>query len=455
MKDTITAISTAPAMGGIGIIRISGEEAFLVISRIFKPKDAFFDVLNPTTNVMKYGNIREGAEIVDEVLVSFFRAPHSYTTEDTVEVNCHGGIIIIKKILDLLIKSGARMAEPGEFTKRAFFNGRIDLAQAESVIDIISSKSDRARKAAMMQLKGDLSEKLRKIKKEFCDVLIEIEAGIDYPEHEIEEVTKSRIEGVLKKGKEELKKLYDTFDEGKAIKEGIKTIIIGKPNVGKSSLMNMFLREERSIVTDIPGTTRDTIEEVITIKGIPLCLVDTAGIRETKDVVEEIGVKRAIDETANADLIIAVFDLSVDITEEDFKIKKLIKDKKSIILVNKEDLERKWNPEEIFEGEKVIFVSLKNKSGREEIEKEIEEIWSNNHLSTGEDVIITNMRHKELIYDALSEIEDGTDALESDLPIDMISINIKSLAERIGEILGDNVSDDIIKGIFSRFCLGK
>ncbi|MBE5812539.1 MAG: tRNA uridine-5-carboxymethylaminomethyl(34) synthesis GTPase MnmE [Clostridiales bacterium] len=455
LEDTIAAIATAPGIGGIGIIRVSGKEAFSVVSHVFKPKDAFFNILNPTPNTIKYGTIIENDKVIDEVLVSFFKAPNSYTTENTVEINCHGGIVVVRKILDLLLKNGARIAEAGEFTKRAFLNGRIDLAQAESVIDIISSKTDKARNLAISQLRGDLSEKLREIKEIYYDILIQIEAGIDYPEHDIEEISRKEIKEKLEMGKEKLEKLLNSFEEGRVIKEGVRTVILGKPNVGKSSLMNVLLKEERAIVTEIAGTTRDTIEEVVNVRGIPLVVVDTAGIRETEDIVEEIGVNKAIKEIDVADMIIAVFDLSRELTDEDNKIINLIKDKKSIIIINKEDLDKKWNPEEIFKNKELIFVSLKNKNGIEDIENAIEKMWSNNNLDSGEEAVITNIRHKNLIFEAIEEANSSIDALKSDLPVDMVSINIKSLADKIGEILGDNVSEDIIHGIFSRFCLGK
>ena len=455
LDDTIAAIATAPGIGGIGIIRVSGKEAFSVVARVFKPKDAFFNVLNPTSNIIKYGVIKEGKKTIDEVLVSFFKSPNSYTTENTVEINCHGGMVVIRKILDLLLKNGARIAEAGEFTKRAFLNGRIDLAQAESVIDIISSKTDKARNIAVSQLEGDLSEKLKEIRRIYYDILIQIEAGIDYPEHEIEELTRKEIKEKLELGKSKLEKLLNSFEEGRVLREGVRTVILGKPNVGKSSLMNVLLKEERAIVTDIPGTTRDVIEEVVNVRGIPLIVVDTAGIRETSDVVEEIGVNRAIKEIDTADMIIAMFDLSRELTDEDNKIIELIKNKKSIVLVNKEDLDKKWNVEDIFKDKNVLYVSLKNKSGVEKIENKIEEMWSNNDLDSGEEAIITNIRHKNLIFEAIEEAKNSIEALEFDLPVDMVSINIQSLAGKIGEILGDNVSEDIISGIFSRFCLGK
>ena len=454
-KNTIVAIATSPGIGGIGIIRISGEEAFLVVSKIFCPKDAFFNVLDPTPNVIKYGYIFDGEEKIDEVLVSFFKAPHSYTTENTVEINCHGGVLVMRRILEIAIKNGARIAEPGEFTKRAFLNGRIDLAQAEAIIDIITSKTDKERSMSLTQLEGFLSEKINNIQSKIYDVLIQIEAGIDYPEHEIEDVTRETIFSVLTKSKESLKKICDSFEEGKVLKDGVKTVILGKPNVGKSSLMNTLLREERAIVTDIPGTTRDTIEEYVNIKGIPLRIVDTAGIRNTEDKIEEIGVEKAKNEIENADMIIAVFDISRELAEEDYEIIELIKNKKSIIIINKVDLEEKWDEKEVFGEKKVINISAKEKFGIEELENEIEELWKINNMSTNEDIIISNIRHKELILNALEEIDVAIDALKSDLPVDMISINIKSILNHLGTIVGQNVDEETINGIFSRFCLGK
>ncbi len=454
-KNTIAAIATSPGIGGIGIIRISGEEAFLVASKIFCPKDAFFNVLEPIPNVIKYGYIFDGKEKIDEVLVSFFKAPHSYTTENVVEINCHGGMLVMRRILEIAIKNGARIAEPGEFTKRAFLNGRIDLAQAEAIIDIITSKTDKERNVSLVQLEGFLSEKINKIQSKIYDVLIQIEAGIDYPEHEIEDVTRENIFSVLMESKESLKKLCDSFEEGKVLKDGVKTVILGKPNVGKSSLMNTLLREDRAIVTDIPGTTRDTIEEYVNIKGIPLRIIDTAGIRNTEDKIEEIGVEKAKSEIENADMIIAVFDISRELTDEDYEIIELIKNKKSIIIINKVDLEEKWSEKEIFEGKKVINISAKEKFGIEELENEIEELWKINNMSTNEDIIISNIRHKELILNALEEIDAAIDALKSDLPVDMVSINIKSILNHLGTIVGQNVDEQTINGIFSRFCLGK
>lgn len=454
-KNTIAAIATSPGIGGIGIIRISGEEAFLVVSKIFCPKDAFFNVSDPEANVIKYGHIVEKNEYVDEVMVSFFRAPYSYTAENVAEINCHGGTVVMQKILELVIKNGARIAEPGEFTKRAFLNGRIDLAQAEAIIDIINSKTDRARKFSLIQLEGFLSDRINNIQAKIYDVLIQIEAGIDYPEHEIEDVTRETIFNVLENSKREIEKLCNSFEEGRVLKEGVRTAILGKPNVGKSSLMNTLLREERAIVTDIPGTTRDTIEEYLNVRGIPLRIVDTAGIRKTEDKIEEIGVKKAKKEIEDSDMIIAVFDVSRELTEEDYEVIKLIQNKKSIIIVNKIDLEQKWNVKEVFGTKKVLDISAREKMGIEDLEDEIESLWKNNSMSTNEDVIISNMRHKELLLNSLAEIDSAEEALKCDLPVDMVSINIKAILSCLGTIVGQNVSEETINGIFSRFCLGK
>lgn len=454
-KTTIAAIATSPGVGGIGIIRISGEEAFSVTAKIFRPKDAFFDVLNPTANTIKYGHVYDGEAVIDEVLVSFFKAPHSYTTENIVEINCHGGIAVTRKILEKAIISGARIANPGEFTERAFLNGRIDLAQAEAITDLITSKTDKARSIAITQLNGFLSEKLRKIKEGLYDVLVQTEAGIDYPEYDVESVSQERIMDVLEKTKIELKKICDSFEEGRILKEGVNTVILGKPNVGKSSLMNILSRQERAIVTEIPGTTRDTIEESVNIRGIPINIIDTAGIRETEDKIEEIGVEKTKKAIKDADMVIAVFDVSNNLRQEDYEVIDIIKNKKTIIVINKIDLEEKWNAKEIFENKKIISLSAKNKTGIKELEDEIEKLWKTNDMSMGEDVIISNLRHKELIMEALAEIDSALNAREFDLPADILSIHIRTLLEYLGAITGESVSEETIKGIFAKFCLGK
>ena len=346
MSSTIVSISTAPGIGGIGIIRMSGNETFEILNKIFKPKkEQKIEEIKGYT--MKYGEIIDNNQIIDEVLVSYFKAPKSYTTENMCEINSHGGSIIVKKILEICLKNGADMAEPGEFTKRAFLNGRIDLAQAESVIDLINAKSDREAKSGIKQLEGALSKEIKDIKQEIMNVLVNIEVTIDYPEYDTPEVQKQELTMMLEKVEKKLSQLEESFDNGKIIKEGIKTAIIGKPNAGKSSLLNTILKEERAIVTDIEGTTRDTIEEFVTVKGIPIKLVDTAGIRNAKDEVEKIGIQKSIEEAQNADLIIAIFDSSKELTNEDKEIIDLIKGKKAIILLNKTDLPSKIDENKI------------------------------------------------------------------------------------------------------------
>lgn len=371
--STIVSISTAPGIGGIGIIRMSGEKSFEILDKIFKPKTSqkIEDIKGYT---IKYGHIVENNEIIDEVLVSYFKAPRSYTTENMCEINSHGGNVVVKKILEICLKNGAELAEPGEFTKRAFLNGRIDLAQAESVIDVINAKSDKEAKSGIKQLEGYLSKEIKGIKQEILDVLVNIEVTIDYPEYDTPEVQEKEIAQMLESVGKKLKKLEKSFDNGKIVKDGIKTAIIGKPNAGKSSLLNAILKEDRAIVTDIAGTTRDTIEEFVTINGIPLNLVDTAGIREASDEVEKIGVEKSIKQANDADLIIAIFDSSKDLEEEDIEILNLIKGKKSIILLNKSDLNSKINEnDDRFTSitENILRISALNKYGIDELYEKI------------------------------------------------------------------------------------
>jgi len=456
-SDTIAAISTSVGIGGIGIVRISGDEAFEVIERIFQPHDASFDIQKSNSHVIKYGKIVDFEDqTVDEVLVSFFKAPKSYTKENVVEINCHGGNVVIRKILDLAIKAGARIAQPGEFTKRAFLNGRIDLTQAEAVIDMINSKTDKAREASVKQLEGFLKDKIQNTKNVLTDILVDIEAGIDYPDAEIEEITKNNIISRLSDEKETLLRLYNSFDEGKILRDGIRTLIIGKPNVGKSSLMNYLLRENRAIVTDIPGTTRDTIEEMVNIKGIPLVLIDTAGIRQADNLVEEIGIKKALELVDEVDLVIAIFDASSEFEDEDKQVLEKIQDKKSIILLNKIDKYEQLD-DSVFDDirEEVIRVSIKEKENLDEIEDQIEELWRTKEFELNDEVVVSNVRHKDLIYKSIESIEQAQESLSLNMPLDIISIDIKDAVERLAEITGENVTEEVIDGIFSRFCLGK
>ena len=455
--STIASISTAPGIGGIGIIRMSGEKTFEILEKIFKPKteQKIEDIKGYT---IKYGHIIENKEIIDEVLVSYFKAPRSYTTENMCEINSHGGNIIVKKILEMCLKNGAELAEPGEFTKRAFLNGRIDLAQAESVIDVINAKSDKEAKSGIKQLEGYLSSEIKGIKQEILDVLVNIEVTIDYPEYDTPEVQEQEIKQMLESVGNKLEKLEKSFDNGKIIKDGIKTAIIGKPNAGKSSFLNAILKEDRAIVTDIAGTTRDTIEEFVTINGIPLNLVDTAGIREASDEVEKIGVEKSIKQAKDADLIIAIFDSSKDLTDEDLEILELIKNKKSIILLNKSDLNAKINENDSRFTEitdNIIKISALNKTGIDLLYEKISNMFNLNEINLDNDILITNIRHKNIISKSLDNVKKSKEALEMNLPIDIITIYIKNILEDLGEITGEVVTEDIINEIFSKFCLGK
>ena len=455
--STIASISTAPGIGGIGIIRMSGEKTFEILRKIFKPKtDQKIEDIKGYT--IKYGHIIENKEIIDEVLVSYFKAPRSYTTENMCEINSHGGNIIVKKILEMCLKNGAELAEPGEFTKRAFLNGRIDLAQGESVIDVINAKSEKEAKSGIKQLEGYLSSEIKGIKQEILDVLVNIEVTIDYPEYDTPEVQEQEIRRMLESVGNRLQKLEKSFDNGKIIKDGIKTAIIGKPNAGKSSLLNAILKEDRAIVTDIAGTTRDTIEEFVTINGIPLNLVDTAGIREASDEVEKIGVEKSIKQANDADLIIAIFDSSKDLTDEDLEILELIKNKKSIILLNKSDLNAKINENDsrfTKITDNIIKISALNKTGIDLLYEKISNMFNLNEINLDNNILITNIRHKNIISKSLDNVKKSKEALEMNLPIDIITIYIKNVLEDLGEITGEVVTEDIINEIFSKFCLGK
>lgn len=454
--STIAAISTAPGNAGIGIIRLSGDDCFKILQKIFKPKNKG-EIKGYT---IKYGNIvkSENDEIIDEVLVSYFVAPKSYTKENMCEINSHGGIVVENQILEECLKNGAVLAEPGEFTKRAFMNGRIDLSQAEAVIDIINSKTEKEMMVAQRHLEGSLSKKIKDIQGEILNLMADIEASIDYPEYDIEETTNKKINDTLNSVEEKLLKLKNSFENGKILKEGIKTAIIGKPNVGKSSLLNLILGENRAIVSDIEGTTRDTIEEYINIKGIPLKIVDTAGIRKTNDEVEKIGVEKSINNISNAELIIALFDDSRTFDDQDQKILDLIEGKKTIILINKIDLGKNL----IKENEKlkkfknnIIEFSTINETGLDKLYNKIEELFKLNELDCENTEIITNNRHKQQILYALEDVAKGRESLETHMPVDITAICLKDILERLAEITGENVSEDIINEIFKKFCLGK
>ncbi len=436
---------------------MSGEKCFEILEKIFeqKNKQSIEDIKGYS---IKYGNIVENGVVVDEVLVSYFKAPKSYTTENMCEINSHGGNIIVKKILELCLKNGAELAEPGEFTKRAFLNGRIDLLQAESVIDVINAKSEREAKTGIKQLEGYLSKEIADIKQEIMNVMINIEVAIDYPEYDVDDVTTNQIKEMLENTEIKLKKLEKSFDNGKIIKEGIKTAIIGRPNAGKSSLLNAILKENRAIVTEYEGTTRDTIEEFVNINGIPLKLIDTAGIRETSDEVEKIGVAKSREIAETADLVIAIFDSSKDLTEEDMEILELAKSKKSVIILNKIDLKSKINeetPELKRASDCIIKISALNKIGIEKLYDEITNLFNLNQINLDNEIVITNIRHKNLITKAIESVKKTKETIENQMPLDIIAIFIKDILEDLGNITGEVVTEDIIDEIFAKFCLGK
>ncbi len=436
---------------------MSGEKSFEILEKIFEPKKKQ-NIEEVKGYTIKYGNIVENGEVVDEVLVSYFKAPKSYTTENMCEINSHGGTVIIRKILELCLKNGADLAEPGEFTKRAFLNGRIDLLQAESVIDVINAKSEKEAKTGIKQLEGYLSKEIAEIKKEIMDVMINIDVSIDYPEYDTPDVTNKQIEDMLENVQKKLEKLEKSFDNGKIIKEGIKTAIIGKPNAGKSSLLNAILKEDRAIVTEYEGTTRDTIEEFVTINGIPLKLVDTAGIRNAKDEVEKIGIEKSREIATTADLVIALFDSSRELDDEDLEILKIAKNKKSIIILNKMDLETKVDEqnEKIKQTKApIIKISALKKEGIEKLEEEITKLFNLNEINLDNEIVITNARHKNLISKAIENVKKTKETMKNKMPLDIVAIFIKDILEDLANITGEIVTDDIIDEIFAKFCLGK
>jgi len=452
--STIAAISTSPGNSGIGIVRLSGEKSIDIINKIFKPVNCG-EIKGYT---IKYGNILDSKnEVIDEVLVSFFIAPKSYTGENMCEINSHGNNIVLKRILDLCIENGAELAEAGEFTKRAFLNGRIDLLQAEAVIDVINSKSELERKAAVKGLEGELSKKLKQIKAKILDILTDVEASIDYPEYDIEERSGIQISKEAEKIVEELSKLENSFERGKILRDGVSVAIVGKPNAGKSSLLNKILKEERAIVTDIEGTTRDTIEEFVNIKGITFKIIDTAGIRKADNVIEKIGIDKSKKALREADLIIAIFDVSKELIEEDIEILNSLKERNSIILLNKKDLNvSNLDKEKLKEySNNILEVSIKENEGIEETYEKMAELFNVGEIDTENTSIITNIRHKQAIKNAKDSINQAIEVIVNMMPIDITAIYFKQGIEEINKITGENVTDDIINEIFSKFCLGK
>ena len=452
--STIVAISTAPGNAGIGIVRISGNNTFNIINKIFCPVTK--GKIKGYT--IKYGNIIDKNEnIIDEVLVSFFVNPKSYTGEDMCEINSHGNNIVLKRILDLCIENGAILAEAGEFTKRAFLNGRIDLLQAESVIDIINSKSEIERKAAIKGLEGELSKDLKIIKNKILDILTDIDASIDYPEYDIEERSGQQIVKETIKISKNLEILENSFERGKILRDGVSVAIVGRPNAGKSSLLNRMLKEERAIVTDIEGTTRDTIEEFVNIKGIPFKIIDTAGIRKSDNEIEKIGIDKSRKALREADLIVAIFDVSKELSDEDIEILNSVKGKNSIILLNKKDLNiLKLDRNNLKNySENILEVSIKENEGIEEIYNKMVEIFAFKDIEVENTSIITNIRHKQAIKNAKENINKAIKIIEDMMPVDITAIYFKQAIEEINKITGENVTEDIINEIFSKFCLGK
>ncbi len=458
VDDTIAAISTPIGAAGIGIVRVSGRQAIPIVEKIFRSlkKRKLADARNYS---LLYGHIVDlEGRVIDEVLVSVMRGPHSFTAEDVVEINCHGGVVAVRKTLETVFRAGARPAEPGEFSKRAFLNGRLDLAQAESVMDLINAKTEKSLKVAVNQLEGKLSVEIKKIRAELLELLAHIEAGIDFPEHDIEEVSRSQIEQKTRDILGKIDALIDSAGTGKVFREGLRTVIVGKPNVGKSSLLNALLKEKRAIVTDIPGTTRDVIEEIVSIRGIPLKLVDTAGIRETEDLVEKIGVQKTKEVFEEADLVLFMIDASTGITEDDRDIFRLVKGKRNLVIVNKTDIRRDIDisdMEKYVEKEDVIETSLLHGRGLDKLEARIEELVYSGLAAGQEELLVTNIRHKNALEKARRSVEGVLKALDAHLPTDCMAIDLKEAYDSLGEITGETVSEDLIDQIFSRFCIGK
>ncbi|TAH71506.1 MAG: tRNA uridine-5-carboxymethylaminomethyl(34) synthesis GTPase MnmE [Anaerolineaceae bacterium] len=455
--DTIAAIATVLGSGGISIVRISGEDAFLAIDRIYKSKGKTKQLSKEESHTIHYGFIMDGQEVIDEVMVTIMRAPSTYTREDVVEINCHGGIVVTRKILETVLKQGIRLAEPGEFTKRAFLNGRIDLSQAEAVCDIINAKNDIALKNSLKQLKGREYEIIKQIRDSILRDIAYIEAALDDPEHINLDGFSYELSENLEKYSQNINRLILGSKNGKLIKEGIKTVILGKPNVGKSSLLNILVREDRAIVTDIAGTTRDTLEETIRLNDISLNIIDTAGIRSTEDTVEKIGVEKAMRIAKEADLIIYVLDSSTPLDNNDETILSLIRDKKAILLLNKSDLSPRVSVKEITNksNHPIVSTSFIEHKGIEELEQLIKEMFFTGDITFNEDIYITNDRHIEAFTNALEALNMVRDSISKDMPEDFYSIDLMTAYEELGKILGENVGEDLINMIFSEFCMGK
>ena len=455
-KDTIAAIATAMTNSGIGIVRISGPQAFDVIGKIYAGKREK-DLSNEHTHTIHYGYIVDGKETIDEVLVMIMRGPHSYTGEDTVEINCHGGVYVVKRILETVIKYGARPAEPGEFTKRAFLNGKMDLSQAEAVIDVIHSKNEYALKSSVSQLKGNVQKKIKEIRSEILYHTAFIETALDDPEHISVDGYGEKLKETVDKLLLEIQELLKNSDNGRIMKEGIKTVIVGKPNAGKSSLLNVLVGEDRAIVTDIEGTTRDVLEESIQLQGISLNIMDTAGIRDTSDIVEKIGVDKAKNHANDADLVIYVVDASRELDENDFEIIQMIQEKKAVILLNKSDLATVVTKDMVqsYIEKPMIEISAKEESGIRELEDTLKQMFFQGEISFNDEVYITNIRHKTALQDAHDSLVKVNISIENDMPEDFYSIDLLDAYESLGSITGETIGEDLVNEIFSKFCMGK
>ncbi|WP_296117762.1 tRNA uridine-5-carboxymethylaminomethyl(34) synthesis GTPase MnmE [uncultured Eubacterium sp.] len=455
--DTIAAIATAMSNSGIGIVRISGDEALEVADRIFRPKRGSRKVSDMETHTIHYGYVVDGEEVVDEVMLLIMKAPRSYTCEDTIEIDCHGGVLVMKKILETVLKYGARPAEPGEFTKRAFLNGRIDLSQAESVIDVINAQNELALKSSVSQLQGAVLEKIRDIRAVVLHEIAFIESALDDPEHVSLDGYPEQLHEIMCDAHTKVKKLLDSSDNGKMLKEGINTAIVGKPNAGKSSLLNILVGEERAIVTEIAGTTRDILQEQIQIGGIGLNVIDTAGIRDTEDIVEKIGVNKSREYIEKADLIIYVVDSSTELDENDHEIIEAIQGKKAIVLLNKSDLDTKTDAAvlENYLDKPILSISAKNNTGIHELEKLIEEMFFSGKLSFNDEVYITNIRQKNALAEAESSLKMVLQSIDDGMPEDFFTIDMMNAYETLGTIIGESVGEDLVNEIFSKFCMGK
>ncbi|EOD7722855.1 tRNA uridine-5-carboxymethylaminomethyl(34) synthesis GTPase MnmE [Staphylococcus aureus] len=456
--DTITSISTPMGEGAIGIVRLSGPQAVEIADKLYKGKHLLNDVPSHTIN---YGHIidPESKEVVEEVMVSVLRAPKTFTREDIIEINCHGGILTINRVLELTMTYGARMAEPGEFTKRAFLNGRIDLSQAEAVMDFIRSKTDRASKVAMNQIEGRLSDLIKKQRQSILEILAQVEVNIDYPEYDdVEDATTEFLLEQSKEIKQEINRLLDTGAQGKIMREGLSTVIVGKPNVGKSSMLNNLIQDNKAIVTEVAGTTRDVLEEYVNVRGVPLRLVDTAGIRETEDIVEKIGVERSRKALSQADLILFVLNNNEALTQEDYTLYEVVKNEDVIVIVNKMDLEQNIDINEVKDmigDTPLIQTSMLKQEGIDELEIQIRDLFFDGEVQNQDMTYVSNSRHISLLKQARQTIQDAIDAAESGVPMDMVQIDLTRTWEILGEIIGETASDELIDQLFSQFCLGK